>query len=57
MAVLLGRGHTSNRDLAAVLGVSEGTAASYVQRVMTRLELRTRAQAAAWAVQHQLDER
>ena len=57
VAVQLGRGHTSNRDLAAVLGVSEGTAASYVQRVMTRLELRTRAQAAAWAVQHQLDER
>ena len=57
VAILLGKGHTTNRELAVVLGVTEGTAASYVQRVMSRLELRTRAQVAAWAVEHRLDER
>jgi DNA-binding CsgD family transcriptional regulator/tetratricopeptide (TPR) repeat protein len=55
VVALLGSGHTTSRELAAVLGVSEGTAASYVQRVMSRLELRTRAQVAAWAVEHRLE--
>lgn len=53
--MLLGRGLTTNREIAAELVVAEITAGSYVQRVMTRLGLRSRAQVAAWAAGQQLD--
>ncbi|HZO32195.1 MAG TPA: tetratricopeptide repeat protein [Chloroflexota bacterium] len=55
VAMLLGRGLTTNREIAAELVVAEITAGSYVQRVMTRLGLRSRAQVAAWAAGQQLD--
>jgi non-specific serine/threonine protein kinase len=53
VAALLGRGLT-NRQIAAELVLTEGTANSYVKRVLRRLGLHSRAQVAAWAVQHGL---
>jgi DNA-binding NarL/FixJ family response regulator len=41
----------SNRDIAAALVVTEGSAANYVQRILTKLGFRSRAQIAVWAVQ------
>lgn len=38
------------------LVITEGTAANYVQRVLNCLELRTRAQVAAWAAEHLLSD-
>jgi DNA-binding NarL/FixJ family response regulator len=55
VAILLGGGFTTNREIASALEITEGTAANYVQRVMTRLDLRTRAQVAGWAAEHRLD--
>ena len=55
VAVLLARGYT-NRQIARALVVSERTAGNYVQRVMNRLGLHNRAQVAAWAVEHGLNE-
>ena len=54
VAALVARGLT-NREIAAALVVTEGTAANYVQRVLTRLNMNNRAQVAAWAVQHGLN--
>jgi DNA-binding CsgD family transcriptional regulator len=56
VAILLARGQTTNREIAAALVITEGTAANYVQRVLNRLELRTRAQVAAWAAEHGLQD-
>jgi DNA-binding CsgD family transcriptional regulator len=53
VAALLGRGLT-NRQIAAELVLTEGTANIYVKRVLRRLGLHSRAQVAAWAVQHGL---
>ena len=55
VAMLLGRGLTTNREIAAELVIAEVTAGSYVQRVMNRLGLRSRAQVAAWAAGQRLD--
>ena len=55
VAILLGHGLTTNREIAAALVITEGTAATYVQRVLNRLDLRTRAQVAAWAAGHLLE--
>jgi DNA-binding CsgD family transcriptional regulator len=46
---LIARGLT-NRQIAEALVVTRGTAANYVHRVLTKLDLATRAQVAAWAV-------
>jgi DNA-binding NarL/FixJ family response regulator len=54
VAILLGRGLTTNREIAAELVITEATAGSYVQRVMNRLGLCTRAQVAAWAASQRL---
>lgn len=56
MAALLARGLTTNREIALALVITEGTAANYVQRVLNRLDWRTRAQVAAWAAEHGLHE-
>jgi signal transduction histidine kinase len=53
LAVLLASGR-SNRQIATQLGLSTGTVANYVRRLLTTLGLRSRAQVAAWAVQHDL---
>lgn len=42
----------SNRRIAEELGVSPGTVANYVRGVLSVLGLRSRAQVAAWAVEH-----
>ncbi len=55
VAALLARGLT-NRQIATELVLTEGTAASYVRRVMDRLGFHTRAQIAVWAVEHHLHE-
>jgi predicted ATPase/DNA-binding CsgD family transcriptional regulator len=41
----------SNREIAAALTISEKTAANHVEHIMTKLDVRTRAQIAVWAVQ------
>ncbi len=50
---LLGLG-LSNRQIAETLVLTEGTAENYVQRVLNKLGLRNRAQAALWAAAHVL---
>jgi signal transduction histidine kinase len=44
----------SNRQLAAELGLSPGTVANYVRRLLEILGVTSRAQVAAWAVEHGL---
>jgi DNA-binding NarL/FixJ family response regulator len=41
----------SNREIGELLVISERTAENHVQHALNRLGLRSRAQAAAWAVQ------
>jgi DNA-binding NarL/FixJ family response regulator len=42
------------RRIAAELVLTEGTAANYVKRVLQRLGFHSRAQVAAWAIEHGL---
>lgn len=53
VAILLAGGLT-NKEVAAKLAVSPGTVRSHVEHILTKLDLRTRAQVAAWAAQHGL---
>jgi DNA-binding CsgD family transcriptional regulator len=53
VAVLVGRGHT-NRQIAADLILSESTVATHVQHILAKLELRSRAQIAAWVAHNKL---
>lgn len=48
VSMLVARG-LSNRDIAAALVVTEGSAANYVKRILAKLGFRSRAQVAAWA--------
>jgi non-specific serine/threonine protein kinase len=41
----------SNRQIAQALVISDKTAANHVEHIMTKLDLRSRAQVAVWAVQ------
>jgi non-specific serine/threonine protein kinase len=41
-----------NREIAQALVISDKTAANHVEHIMTKLDLRSRAQVAVWAVQH-----
>jgi predicted ATPase/DNA-binding CsgD family transcriptional regulator len=45
----------SNREIAARLVISERTAETHVQHILNKLGVNSRAQIAAWAVQHGLD--
>jgi non-specific serine/threonine protein kinase len=45
----------SNRQIAADLVISEGTAGLHVKHILAKLGFRSRAQVAAWAVEHGLD--
>jgi len=56
VAGLVARG-LSNREIAAELVVIEGSAANYVQRILTKLGFRSRAQIAVWAAEHGLASR
>jgi DNA-binding NarL/FixJ family response regulator len=48
VAALVARG-LSNREIAAALVVTEGSAANYVKRTLSKLGFRSRSQIAAWA--------
>jgi DNA-binding NarL/FixJ family response regulator len=50
---LLARG-LSNREIGAQLFVSEFTAKRHVADILARLDLPSRAAAAAWAVEHHI---
>lgn len=47
-------GVTSNRELAAELGVSENTVKFHVRNILDKLHLHSRAQAVGYAVRHRL---
>jgi predicted ATPase/DNA-binding CsgD family transcriptional regulator len=53
VVALLARGLT-NRQIAAALVLTEGSAENYVQRVLSKLGFNNRAQVAAWAVEQGL---
>ena len=53
VAALVASGRT-NRQIGRVLGISEKTAEVHLQHVMSKLDARSRAEVAAWAVAHQI---
>ncbi|HEX4836171.1 MAG TPA: tetratricopeptide repeat protein [bacterium] len=53
VTALIAQGRT-NREIARALVVTEGTAANHVQHILNKLGLNSRAQIAAWAVEHGL---
>jgi non-specific serine/threonine protein kinase len=53
VVVLVARGYT-NRQIAEELVISERTVHGHVNHILTKLGLSSRAQAAVWAVEHQL---
>ncbi len=53
VAGLVARG-LSNREIATQLFITEKTAANHIEHIMTKLNLRSRAQIAVWAVQNGL---
>ena len=53
VAALVAYGRT-NRQIGRVLGISEKTAEVHLHHVMSKLDARSRAEVAAWAVTHQL---
>jgi predicted ATPase/DNA-binding NarL/FixJ family response regulator len=53
VAALVASGRT-NRQIGRVLGISEKTAEVHLHHVMSKLDVRSRAQVAAWAVTHHL---
>lgn len=54
VSVLVARG-MSNREIAATLVVTEGSATNYVKRILMKLGFRSRAQIAVWAARHGSD--
>ncbi len=53
MVALLARGLT-NREIATELTITERTAETHVGKILSKLNLRRRAQLTAWAVEHHL---
>ena len=53
VASLIAQG-LSNREIAGGLVITEKTAANHVEHIMAKLNLRSRAQIAVWAVRHGL---
>ena len=53
VATLVATGRT-NRQIGRVLGISEKTAEVHLHHVMSKLDVRSRAEVAAWAVAHHL---
>ena len=53
---LMGRGYNNTR-IAETLFISEGTVKNHVTHIYDKLNLRTRAEAVAWAWQHGMMER
>ncbi|MBI3975020.1 MAG: tetratricopeptide repeat protein [Armatimonadetes bacterium] len=56
VAVLVAQGRT-NREIAAMLVITEKTAENHVQHILNKLGFRSRAQIAAWTVEHGLGTR
>ena len=54
IAALVAQGR-SNREIAAILYISERTAANHVQHILDKLGLRNRAEIAAWATRRGLN--
>ncbi len=52
---LIARGKT-NREIAADLFLSEGTVRNYVSSILSKLSVSNRAEAAAYAIQHHLED-
>jgi DNA-binding NarL/FixJ family response regulator len=52
--VLVGHG-LSNRRIGELLAITERTVETHVRHVLRKLRLRSRTQAAVWAVQHGLE--
>jgi len=46
----------TNRQIGRALGIAEKTAESHLQHVMAKLHASSRAEVAAWAVSHRLDD-
>jgi predicted ATPase/DNA-binding CsgD family transcriptional regulator len=55
VAALVARGMT-NRQIAADLVITEGTAANHVKHILARLTLDSRVQIATWAIHHGLNQ-
>ena len=55
MLLLVSAGKT-NREIARTLFLGEGTVRNYVSSILTKLEVSNRAEAAAYAVKHNLKE-
>ena len=53
VAVLVARGLT-DRLISTELGISERTAGNHVGKILGKLGLRSRAQIASWAIEHEL---
>ncbi len=53
VAALIARGRT-NRQIADELVITERTAGAHVEHILTKLGFQSRAQVAAWVVEHQL---
>jgi DNA-binding CsgD family transcriptional regulator len=53
VARLVAQGRT-NREIGEALVISSGTARTHVEHVLTKLDVRSRAEIAAWAVAHGL---
>src|SRR5262249_42838097 len=53
VAALVASGRT-NRQIGRALGISEKTAEVHLHHVMSKLDVRSRAEVAAWAVAHHL---
>jgi pimeloyl-ACP methyl ester carboxylesterase/DNA-binding CsgD family transcriptional regulator len=51
VVALVARGMT-NREIAEAMVISQRTAENHLQRVLNRLDLRSRAQVVAWALEH-----
>jgi DNA-binding NarL/FixJ family response regulator len=52
---LVSEGHT-NRQIAEILYLGEGTVRNYVSSILSKLNVRNRAEAAAYAVEHNLQD-
>jgi DNA-binding NarL/FixJ family response regulator len=50
---LVARGH-SNKEIAALLDITERTARTHVSNILGKLDLASRTQAALWAIEHRL---
>ena len=53
--LLIAEGRT-NREIAAELFLSEGTVRNYVSSILSKLSVSNRAEAAAYAIKHNLAE-